>query len=333
MVTEQSVPPSRQVAQLRNTVSQLQQTVRLMEEQRQRAIDQRRRRLAIIGGSCSLLFHIALMIYLGLVYRGGGSAVGDTGDGSYELAILNEADLTQLEETAFDEVETEAANIEQISMETSELTAVAPAAAQFTATAGSLPTLGGAGGSADGDMGLGGGGGGTTSFFGIGSKGTRFAYIVDVSGSMGQNRRLEIAKRELTRSIDALPDYAYFYVLLFSNDFVQPPNQKSWMRSRKAIVRQVISWLTNSVDPGGGTQPRTSFMQVFSLEERPDVIYFLTDGEFNDITAEEIADMNRRGKRAVIHTIQFGDRNGEEVLRQIAKRTGGVYRFVASEGG
>ena len=178
-------------------------------------------------------------------------------------------------------------------------------------------------------MGLG-GGGGATSFFGIGAKGTRFAYIVDVSGSMGQNRKLQSAMRELARSVDALPDFSHFYVLLFSTSFVQPPMQKGWMPARKGTVRQFIAWL-NRVDPGGGTEPRTSFLQVFSLDVRPDVIYFLTDGQFQDIVPDEISELNKRGKKVVINTIQFGDPNGEDVMRQIARDSGGMYRFVPAE--
>ena len=180
-------------------------------------------------------------------------------------------------------------------------------------------------------MGLGGGGGGGTSFFGISSKGTRFAYIVDISGSMGQNRKMETAMQELRRSIESLPDYSYFYILLFSSEIKQPPMQKGWMRARKPVVRQFTNWLT-SVDPGGGTEPKSSFQAVFSLAVRPDVIYFLTDGQFEDIAPDEIAEMNSHGKKVVINTIQFGDPYGQDVLKQIAAKSGGAYRFIASGG-
>lgn len=302
-----------------------------MEAQRQAAVDRRRRRLAILGGSVSLFLHVLLLVYLGLVYRGGGGGSGSAGATSFELAVLNEEELTQLEQTTFDELQTESIVSQDVAMESAALTAAAPTAAELSASALTMPTLGGAGAGAGGDIGLdGGGGGGTTSFFGIGSKGNRFAYIIDISGSMGDARKLDIARGELIRSIEALPDYAYFYVLLFNTDFQQPPMQKNWMRARKPLIRQFVEWI-KSIDPGGGTAPRSSFMQIYALDVRPDVIYFLTDGIFQDITAEEINSMNRSGKRAVINTIQFGDRSGEEVLRNIARLTGGIYRFVPAE--
>lgn len=318
---------SQRVAELQQTVTRLQETVQLMKEHRQRIVDERRRRMAIVGASASLLLHLVLMIYLGLVYRGGG---GDNQSraGTYHLAIITEEELSQLEESTFDEIETEAISFEQSEAPTEELPASTPASTALAAAAGAVPALGGSGSGTGEGIGLGGGGGaGSTSFFGIGSKGSRFAFIIDISGSMIDAAKLEIAKHELISAINALPDYAHYYVLLFSSDFIQPPGQKGWTRARKSSIKQFITWL-KEIDPNGGTAPRSSFLQVFSLEPRPDVIYFLTDGQFQDISAEEVAALNKAGKRAVINTIQFGDRGGEELLRQIAKSSGGVYRFV-----
>ena len=303
-----------------------------MKEHRQRIVDERRRRMLIVGVSASLLLHLLLLIYLGLVYRGGGGEGAGDGGVTYQLAILTEEELSDIEESTFDELQTEAVSLEssEATIQTDALPASAPSSTTLAATSGGggVPALGGSGSGSGEGIGLGGGGGGgTTSFFGIGSKGSRFAFIIDVSGSMSEAAKLEIAKRELVGAINALPDYAHFYVLLFNNDFIEPPNQKGWTRAKKNAVKQFVTWLTE-VDPNGGTAPRSSFLQVFSLDVRPDVIYFLTDGQFQDITAEEISTLNKSGKRAVINTIQFGDRGGEELLRQIARASEGVYRFV-----
>lgn len=333
---------SREVAALRTIVDRLEQTVRQMEQERERAIARRRRRLLIIGASLSLLFHIALLIYLGMVGRGGAGGGGD-GSATFQLAVLNQEELSELDQSGFDELAPELTDLNPPSAEAIELEAISPAVGITGAASGSVPTLGasgegfgggpgsGAGGNAGGGLGLGGGGGAAASFFGIGAKGTRFAYIVDVSGSMGENRKIDVARGELGRSIQALPDYSHFYVLLFSSSFFQPPMQKGWTKARKPNVRQLVNWL-DQIDPGGGTEPRSSFFQVFSLDVRPDVIFFLTDGQFSDVTPEEVASLNAQGKKAVINTIQFGDPGGEEVLKQIAKQSGGVYRFVGTGG-
>jgi hypothetical protein len=341
-MVKQVVNPARESTQFRLPAdpSRLQDTLRLMAGHRRRVIDRRRQRLILMGAALSLVCHCMLMVYLSMVSRGGGGGGGGV-RAAYQLAILNEEELTELEETTFDDLAS-GADLEPVAGDLPALEAIAPEPGVASAAPSSIPSLGasgdgsgGIGGSGQGGggtgLGLGAGGGGGASFFGIGAKGSRFAYIVDVSGSMGEQHKLESALRELARSIDALPDYASFYTLFFSSGFTQPPMQKGWMKARKPVVRQFITWL-NNVDPGGGTEPRTAFLQVFSLDVRPDVIFFLTDGQFNDITVEEIAALNGRGKKCVINTIQFGDPTGEALLKEIASQTGGVYRFVPPEG-
>lgn len=331
--------PAQQIGDLRQTVLELQEHVRMLQAERSRFLRQRRMRLYAVGAAASLVLHIALMIYLAMVQHGGGGGNSATGTASYELAILNMDELTMDNPSEFDELSSGPVEVEASLGDVPELIALAPDSSIATAAPSAIPTLGASGDGSGGIAGFGegtggglglGGGGGATSFFGIGSKGTRFAYIVDISGSMGQSRKMELAMRELARSVDALPDFSHFYVLLFSSSFVQPPMQKGWMPARKATVRQFISWLSR-IDPGGGTEPRSSFLQVFALDVRPDVIYFLTDGQFQDIVPAEIAELNRRGKKVVIHTIQFGDPGGEDVMRQIARDSGGTYRFVPAE--
>jgi hypothetical protein len=205
-----------------------------------------------------------------------------------------------------------------------------PAADLQVVTAGAVPSLGGGGGDTNGQPGLGGGAAGT-SFFGVSSTGTRFAYIVDRSGSMGNEHKLQTAIAELTRSVQSLPDYAYFFLVFFSNRTVEPPAQRGWTRSQAQQVARLSRWLRSEVDAGGGTLPREAFVQVFSLDVRPDVIFFLTDGRVQNFSAEEVAVMNRRGKRVVINTIAFGDPSSQEMLKEIARQSGGVYRFVPSQ--
>ena len=84
----------------------------------------------------------------------------------------------------------------------------------------------------------------------------------------------------------------------------------------------------------GGTNPLPAFTRVFGLKERPDVIFFLTDGEItsNSMRPENVAALNNRGLRTVINTIAFGDNSSQDLLMQIAMESGGVYRFVQSGG-
>ena len=71
-------PPSHTgaIAELHATVTELQETVRQLEAERRRLIRRRRRQLLLVGAMLSLVVHIALLMYLSGVYRGGGRHEG-----------------------------------------------------------------------------------------------------------------------------------------------------------------------------------------------------------------------------------------------------------------
>lgn len=315
---------------LRRQNAQLRQTIELLEHERSALISRRFKRLLTFGVGISLVIHICIMIWLSMLHTAT-AGIGGANEATYEFAIIDEQELTELEQTTFDNLDTQEASMLDAPMDPDALAAASPAVEMSAVASGNVQSLGASGEGTGGNLGLG-GGSGAASFFGTGGKGQRFAFIVDISGSMGQQRKLEIALRELARSIDALPDFAFFHILLFESKTLEPPTQSGWMRARKPLVRQVTRWL-GTVESNGGTSPRNAFLQVFALDQRPDVIFFLTDGIFNDISLDEIAMLNTRGKRAVINCIGFGSPGevDQTLLRAMATQSGGQYRFVATE--
>ncbi len=311
-------------------------SIRQLEEERRREVGGRRRNLLLLGLLLSLLAHLGLMVYLHLVRRG--LPAGPAGNAaSIEFAVMSAQELTPLGDMRLEELAPDltAESQGQASDEGVQLEPDVSSSGLAASGAGAVPTLGGSGtGSGSGSGGAstlgGGGGGGGTSYFGISSRGTRFAYIVDVSGSMGQNRKIEVAMREMARSIEALPDYAWFYVVLFSSEIMMPRMLEGWTRARPATISGLIRWL-NDVDPGGGTQPAPAFVQVFSLDRRPDAIFFLTDGQIPPDVSSIVAALNGKGRRVVITTIAFGDPSGQDQLKDIARESGGVFRFVPAQ--
>jgi len=187
---------------------------------------------------------------------------------------------------------------------------------------------GGGSGGGGGGGGLAGGAGGTT-FFGIGGRGTRFAYVVDKSGSMS-NRIVE-AKEQLLKSISALPDYASVYVIFY--DSAEPiAFSDRWERVRSSMLQRMRGWLQRNVGPSGGTEPVPAFQRVFALDARPDVIFFLSDGEIPREAIGQIRQLNSRGRAVTINTIAFGDEAGSAQLRQVAQESGGEFRQVRAAG-
>lgn len=321
---------------LRSRVTELEATLDQLEQERDTRSRRRVRNLLAVGLLISAAFHIGLMIYLGLLVRWlpAGNSLQPT---NIEFNFTTEDDLTSLESADLNDLVPEAlTDVDTLPQDdpTADLSAEVPAADLEVAAAGAMPTLGGSGDGTGGDPTLNGGGGATT-FFGVSSKGSRFAYIVDRSGSMRSDRRMEVALQELTRSISGLPDFAYFYVVFFSNSNAQltPPMQQGWTRATRSNVTRFARWINGNVRPGGGTFPFSSFTEVLELDQRPDVIFFLTDGEIPDDTATQVAALNTRGTRVVINTIAFGDPSSQDQLRRIASESGGVYRFVPSVGG
>ncbi len=66
-------------------------------------------------------------------------------------------------------------------------------------------------------------------------------------------------------------------------------------------------------------------------------MYFLTDGEFNNLVSyqEVVAEVARlnQGRKVRVNTISFGshDAEAEEVLKRVAQENGGMYKRVAEE--
>lgn len=194
--------------------------------------------------------------------------------------------------------------------------------------------LGGAGGGDIGDgAGLGGGGGGSTKFFGVEARGSRFAYVVDVSGSMNfeGGRKLAELKKQLTATISGMLEHMSFFVVAFNQDsHVVSGGKLAWVKATPD-QKQLLQEKVDMLKADGGTQPLRSLEQVFRLSARPDAVYLMTDGAFDDPPADVFAMLNRVNKgarRVPIHCIGFGDAVDEEVLRKIATDSGGTYRHV-----
>jgi len=198
-------------------------------------------------------------------------------------------------------------------------------AAIVSAGAEGLFSTGGGGG----DGGLGDGTGATTTFFGVSGRGKRVGYVVDKSGSMGIDGRMRKAKGEIIQSITALPDFASVCVAMFDDDFQTIDRERGFVKCRDASMARLKMWV-ESVAQSGGTNPVPAFQFLFSRTERPDVVFFMSDGEIPPDAADEILRLNRRGPNTVIHCIAFGQAAATAPLRRIASETGGTFSISAS---
>jgi hypothetical protein len=158
-----------------------------------------------------------------------------------------------------------------------------------------------------------------TSFFGIRAKGQVFVYVVDCSGSMGDDFRLVRAKQEIRRSVMALRWPQRFQVIFYNDRPIPMPGgipQPADLSSKL----QMLDWF-HAVDAEGKTDPREALAQAISL--RPDAVFLLSDGEFPDGTVEAIAKKN--SKKVPIHCIDLAGGAAGDQLKRIAADSGGHY--------
>lgn len=292
--------------------------------------------MLLLGFALSIVLHVAIMLRLWWI------KLPERVDNDPAPVDLVLAELPPTVEVVNDQIELPDPSSAPIGPVTTDLDPN-PMSAQSSETDPNLPTgtieapgigaIAGAGGAGTG-IGIGSGrGGGGTSFFGIGGRGTRFAYIVDVSGSMEQENRIVTALAELKRSISALPDYTQFYVVLFSSTAIRPDFElDGWLKATRANKNRMAQWLDMQTSRGG-TLPLEAFDIVFKLPQPPDVIFFLTDGEIPGETNYHVDNYTASMKREVIiNTIGFSSEAGKAPLEEMARKHRGVFRFVPTRG-
>jgi len=294
--------------------------------------------LLLLGFALSVVFHVIWILYL-WTQKVEAPGANDR-PASVEIALQ---ELPPTVEVVNDQVELPDPSPTPIGPVTTELDPE-PMSALSTETAPTDPgmieapgigAIAGGGGAGTG-IGIGSGrGGGGTSFFGVGGRGTRFAFIVDISGSMQFENRMVTAISELKRSIAALPDFAQFYVVLFASQEFRPDFEADgWLKATRGNKNRMSQWLDTQV-PSGGTMPTSAFDVVLRLPQPPDVIFFLTDGAIQDGTfLYQLENLTKDfSHRLSINTIGFSAEAGSEILQQIARQYRGVYRFVPTRGG
>jgi hypothetical protein len=154
----------------------------------------------------------------------------------------------------------------------------------------------------------------------------------------GEMSRWELTQVELIRSVQGLAASAEYFVVLFSTDTKPLFGGSEWIKGTKGNKRLTATGMMGS-NANGGTDPEDAFALVFSLEPKPDAIYFMTDGEFNSSIPARIAQLNRR-RRVPIHCILLGEPGSaaitqkvETMLKGIARSSNGRYRHVEDVGG
>ena len=182
-----------------------------------------------------------------------------------------------------------------------------------------------------------------STFMGVSGNAKKVVYVCDCSGSMAD--RMTILYAELERSVSDLKPIQAFNVVFFSEE--RPQALGNELVPANTRNKDALKNFLDTVKISRGSDPRPSLRMAFV--EKPELIYLLTDGDFNTpedgegpranaTVVKELRWLNR-DKRVKINTIAFSSAapdseiaRGEytDVLKLIASESGGNYRFVST---
>jgi hypothetical protein len=173
-----------------------------------------------------------------------------------------------------------------------------------------------------------------TSMFGVEGVGYKFVYVIDRSGSMGGdgNATLKAAKAELLASIKKL-ESTHAFQIVFYNERPATFNPKGNGLAVFANDRnkELAERFLDSISAQGGTEHEAALR--IALKLKPDVIFWLTDGDRPKLDDEQIERINRLAAGTVINAIEFGpgaqnEKEKGNFLQKIAEANAGEYKYV-----
>ena len=164
-----------------------------------------------------------------------------------------------------------------------------------------------------------------TAFFGLQVVSDRVCFVLDVSGSM-KGDRMERAKGELARFVATYPAEDLFNILFFSTD-VYPWQDELVVMSEK--MRKEAGKYVDRQQADGYTAVYDALKLAFE-DERVDTIVLLTDGDPDQGTIDDPAEIRAEVKRwnsarhIRIHCVSLG---GEQpLLKHLSADSGGTFR-------
>lgn len=170
------------------------------------------------------------------------------------------------------------------------------------------------------------GGGPGPEFFGLGkqARGARkIVYVVDRSGSMMTT--FDAVRQELRKSVEGLRRNQKFHVIFFNAGPPLENRPKKLIPATGAQKRRLYEFI-DAIQAEGSTDPIPAMERAFAV--RPDLIYFLTDGDFDPALLEKLRIWNK-GKKVKLYTFAYVSQAGRVLLEQIAREHDGEFKFIS----
>jgi len=169
-------------------------------------------------------------------------------------------------------------------------------------------------------------------FYGVSDTANKVVYVLDHGGSMLDT--LDFLRQEAIRSVNALRPEQSFSVGMFSAGGVSvgyPEVQKITPEVKKDFAEKLQKFRAQGHGDDGVNTEQKAFEAAFKLQ--PEVIYFLTDGRFDQRVINVVTNDLNKNKKVRVNTLGFvsNDPTSEDQLKELAKKNGGVYKFVSEK--
>lgn len=207
-------------------------------------------------------------------------------------------------------------------------------------SAGTLTNAPGAGSGSSGGgelapFGVPGGGGGIgpqANFVGISGNARRVVYICDATGTM-LGLKYKLLQKELYKALDILKPIQGFNIIFFKggdseSDWANP-YARELVVANPANKQKARQFIETFQVVGAGTNPIPALRLAFA--QKPQLVYFLTDGQFDNVVSyqqvlAEVRSLNA-DKSVKLNTIAFmsEDAQAEKTLADLAKENGGKF--------
>lgn len=166
----------------------------------------------------------------------------------------------------------------------------------------------------------------SVSFFNSTAVATRIVFIVDASTSM-DGPKFERAKEELLTAVSNLNPRQRFYVFFFSDKEypMLPPRSPTDMLALDTKTWDAVLRWVNEQGLVGDTRPKGALRRALAM--KPDVVYLLTDGDFNDDAYSYLMGVSNYKVRINTIGFQTGPK-ARDVLEKIARKFRGEFTEV-----
>ncbi len=175
-----------------------------------------------------------------------------------------------------------------------------------------------------------------SSYYGVPIHAQRLVFVIDISGSMNKSTyggtRLSHAKRELVKTIRALPDDAEFTIIAY-NELVLPWRADlvpAVEENKASALRYVAGLRTNK-----STDTYAALRETFRLDSNLEAVFLLSDGRPNrgeiTVPAAIVQDISRRNRRhnLLINTVGISVSGPtQEFMERLAETNAGTFRAV-----